>query len=102
MLINVWTLFKSLTKTPLYITFLSGYRVSWSHQEIYRWWWERNGIGVYFGCSRGIAFGSTWDDLGSRGARERKIGIANVFVRNNVFINAATSAIAMCKISLFA
>ncbi len=38
------TLFKSLIKTPLYITFLSGYRVSWSHQEICRWWWESNGI----------------------------------------------------------
>jgi hypothetical protein len=35
-------------------------------------------MGVYFGRSIGIAFGSTWDDLGSWGARERKIAIANV------------------------
>jgi len=81
----------------LYITFLSGYRVSWSHQEIYRWRWERNGIGVYFGRCRGIAFGSTRDDLGSQGARERKIAIANVFARNDVFINGATSAIAIAR-----
>lgn len=38
MLINLrdscqWTSFKSLTKTPFYITFLSGNKVSWSHQE---------------------------------------------------------------------
>jgi hypothetical protein len=34
--------------------------------------------------------------------QERKIAIANVFARNDVFINGASSAIAMCKISLFA
>jgi hypothetical protein len=56
----------------------------------------------HFGRSRGIAFGSTWNDLGSRGARERKIAIANVFARNTGFINGATSAIAMCNVSLFA
>lgn len=34
--------------------------------------------------------------------QERKIAIANFFARNDVFINGATSAIAMCKISLLA